>query len=127
MMHRILWSNSLLRHQFFRVGIMLGETGGGDGCALLNLRGVFLVQGEELSPFHDSDVLRAPRGEFGEFFPARHGGVLTEAEVGGNAEGGSGRITASQALRFPFRGLAPGRPFPPRADNHAKRSSTLKQ
>ena len=33
------------------------------------------------------DVFGAPGGEFGEFVPARHGGVLHERRRGGNSEG----------------------------------------
>jgi len=36
-------------------------------------------------------VFGAPRGEFGEFFPARHGGVLHEDRWGGNSDCGQGQ------------------------------------
>jgi hypothetical protein len=39
-----------------------------------------------LAPFITGDVLLTPRGEFGEFIPARHGWVLPEKPGGGNLE-----------------------------------------
>ena len=39
-----------------------------------------------LAFFVAGDVLLTPRGEFGEFFPARHGGVLHQRRRNGNSE-----------------------------------------
>src|SRR5947209_6447476 len=40
--------NTILRYQLLRIGIIRGQTGSGDGVALSDARGDFLVQGEEL-------------------------------------------------------------------------------
>jgi len=54
-----------------------------------------------LALFIAGDVLPAPRGEFGEFFPARHGEVLHECHSGGNSEWISMSISARAARRNP--------------------------
>ena len=49
--HRFLlteWFDAILRHQFLGIGIIVLHAGGGDEFALLNLRGNFWIQGEEL-------------------------------------------------------------------------------
>lgn len=40
--------DTILRHQFLRVGIIFGNAGRHDGFAFFNLRGDLLIEGEEL-------------------------------------------------------------------------------
>src|SRR5712671_5600963 len=42
------WPDTILRHQFLSIGIILRHAGSGDGFAFFNLRGDLLVEGEEL-------------------------------------------------------------------------------
>jgi len=45
------------------------------------------------------DLIPAPRGEFGEFIPARHGGFLHEPSTGGNSRVEAPRMTRLRPLR----------------------------
>jgi hypothetical protein len=53
-----------------------------------------------LTLFITGDVLVTPRGEFGEFFPARHGEVLPEARRVSNAE--LSKAVKETVKDFPF-------------------------
>jgi len=44
----LCWPDAILRHQIFRVGIILGHAGRHDGFAFLNLHGDFMIRDEEL-------------------------------------------------------------------------------
>jgi hypothetical protein len=60
-----------------------------------------VAEGLGLALFITRDVFPAPRGEFGEFFPARHGGVLHDGK-------GAGNLELSEA--FPGNGLPENAP-----------------